>query len=112
MYEFWGESIAANISTELKNHDHKIIVNCASNEYFKSISNGSLEAMVITPEFKEIKNGSLKMISFYAKKARGLMAAWILKNKIKENKLNNFNSDGYYFSPEESYKNSPVFLRD
>ena len=56
--------------------------------------------------------GKYKIISFYAKKARGLMAAWILKNKIKEDKLNNFNSDGYYFSPEESSKNSPVFLRD
>ena len=61
---------------------------------------------------KDFSKGKYKIISFYAKKARGLMAAWILKNKIKENQLNNFNSNGYYYSHEESSKNSPVFLRD
>ena len=112
MYEFWGDSIAANISTELKNHNHKIIVNCASNEYFKSISNGSLEAMVITPEFKEIKNGSLKMISFYAKKARGMMARHIIENRINDPKdLLFFNSDGYSYDASLSTDIKPVFTR-
>ena len=105
-------SIAANISTELKNHNHKIIVNCASNEYFKSISNGSLEAMVITPEFKEIKNGSLKMISFYAKKARGMMARHIIENRINDPKdLLSFNSDGYSYDASLSTDIKPVFTR-
>ena len=112
LYEFWGESIAANISTELKNHDHKIIVNWASNEYFKSISNGSLEAMVITPEFKEIKNGSLKMISFYAKKARGMMARHIIENRINDPKdLLSFDSDGYSYDASLSTDIKPVFTR-
>ena len=112
LYEFWGDSIAVNISTELKNHNHKIIVNCASNEYFKSISNGSLEAMVITPEFKEIKNGSLKMISFYAKKARGMMARHIIENRINDPKdLLSFDSDGYSYDASLSTDIKPVFTR-
>ena len=61
---------------------------------------------------QRISKGKYKIISFYAKKARGLMTAWILKNKIKENELKNFNVDGYYFAKEESSENSPVFLRD
>ena len=60
LYDFWGNSIALNISKELNDHKQKVIINCASNEYFKSISNESLEASVITPEFKEIKMVLLK----------------------------------------------------
>ena len=84
----------------------------ASNEYFDSVKNIKKTSNVISPVFKDFSKGKYKIISFYAKKARGLMAAWILKNKIKEDELNNFNSDGYYFSQEESSQNSPVFLRD
>ena len=68
---------------------------------------------VVSPVFKDFKNGKHKIISFYAKRARGLMAKWIIENKIKDfEKLSKFNLDGYYFSKSESSATEPVFLRD
>ena len=70
-------------------------------------------ANVIAPAFKDFKNGKYKIISFYAKKARGLMARWIIQNKVKDfEKLSGFNLDGYYYSQEDSSATEPVFLRD
>ena len=112
LYEFWGQEISNEIAKDLKSIKSNTIINLASNEYFESVKNIKETTNVISPVFKDFSKGKYKIISFYAKKARGLMAAWILKNKIKEGELNNFNSDGYYFSPEESSENSPVFLRD
>ena len=100
------------IEKDLKTIKSNTIINLASNEYFDSVKNINETSNIISPVFKDFSKGKYKIISFYAKKARGLMAAWILKNKIKEDELNNFNSDGYYFSQEESSQNSPVFLRD
>ena len=112
LYEFWGQEICNEIVKDLKSIKSNTIINLASNEYFDSVKNIKEITNVVSPVFKDFSKGKYKIISFYAKKARGLMAAWILINKIKEDKLNNFNSDGYYFSPEESSENSPVFLRD
>jgi len=113
LYEFWGENIANYISNELSNHRHKIIINCASNEYFKSIKNDSLSASVITPEFKEVKNGTTKMISFYAKKARGMMAKFIIVNRIDNIKdILSFNEDGYSLDASLSTEIKPVFTRN
>ena len=113
LYEFWGENIANYISNELSNHRHKIIINCASNEYFKSIKNDSLSASVITPEFKEVKNGTTKMISFYAKKARGMMAKFIIVNRIDNIKdILSFNEDGYSLDASLSTEIKPVFIRN
>jgi len=112
LYEFWGQQISKEIARDLKSIKSNTIINLASNEYFDSVKDIKETTNVISPVFKDFSKGKYKIISFYAKKARGLMAAWILKNKINENELNNFNSDGYYFSHEESSKNSPVFLRD
>ena len=112
LYDFWGNSIALNISKELNDHKQKVIINCASNEYFKSISNESLEASVITPEFKEIKNGTTKMISFYAKKARGMMARYIIENRIDNvEDILSFNLDGYSYDSALSNDSKPVFTR-
>ena len=112
LYDFWGNSIAINISKELNDHKQKVIINCASNEYFKSISNESLEASVITPEFKEIKNGTIKMISFYAKKARGMMARYIIENRIDNvEDILSFNLDGYSYDSALSTESKPVFTR-
>ena len=112
LYEFWGDSLSKTLSKELENHKNKIIINCASNEYFKSIDNSSLDADVIDPQFKEIKNGKTRIISFFAKKARGMMARWIIENKITDfEKLSGFNVDGYKYSKAESTATSPVFLR-
>jgi cytoplasmic iron level regulating protein YaaA (DUF328/UPF0246 family) len=113
LYEFWGENIANYISNELSNHRHKIIINCASNEYFKSIKNDALSASVITPEFKEVKNGTTKMISFYAKKARGMMAKFIIVNRIDNIKdILSFNEDGYSLDASLSTEIKPVFTRN
>ena len=111
LYDFWGKDICNELLKDLKSIRSNTIINLASNEYFNSVKNIKETSNVISPVFKDYSKGKYKIISFYAKKARGLMAAWILKNKIKEDKLYNFNSEGYYFSPEESSSSSPVFLR-
>ena len=112
LYEFWGQEICNEIIKDLKSLKSNTIVNLASNEYFDSVKDIKNTANVISPVFKDFSKGKYKIISFYAKKARGLMTAWILKNKVKDNELKNFNVDGYYFAKDESTKNSPVFLRD
>ena len=112
LYEFWGQEICNEITKDLKSLKSNTIINLASNEYFDSVKDIKNTANVISPVFKDFSKGKYKIISFYAKKARGLMTAWILKNKVKDNELKNFNVDGYYFAKDESTKNSPVFLRD
>ena len=112
LYEFWGQEICNEITKDLKSLKSNTIINLASNEYFDSVKDIKNSANVISPVFKDFSKGKYKIISFYAKKARGLMTAWILKNKVKDNELKNFNVDGYYFAKDESTKNSPVFLRD
>lgn len=109
LYEFWGETLTQAINQESPD----VLVNLASNEYFKAIKPKLLDAPVITPVFKDFKSGQYKIVSFYAKKARGLMTAYIIKNKItKAEKIKNFDTDGYYFSPEQSNEKEWVFLRD
>ena len=107
LYEFWGESVKKDL---LKDSD--TIVNLASNEYYKVLGNISDEAKVVSPVFKDYKNGNYKIISFYAKKARGLMARFIIQNRIKKtDELVNFDLDGYKYSKADSTVDSPVFLR-
>ncbi len=113
LYEFWSEDIANQILKDLKLIKSNTIINLASNEYFSSVKSLEKTTNLISPAFKDLSKGKYKIISFYAKRARGLMASWILRNKIKkEEDLINFDIDGYYFSEIESSKNSPVFLRD
>ncbi len=84
LYEFWGDKISKAINTQLKKTGDATLVNLASQEYFKSVDSATLNATVITPVFKDWKNGKYKIISFFAKKARGLMSAYIIKNKISD----------------------------
>ena len=112
LYEYWGDTLSNSISEELRSHQHSVVVNCASIEYFRSIDRPSLNAEVITPQFKEYKNGKLKMISFFAKRARGMMARYIIQNKINEGKgILSFNLGGYSYDPSISSPASPVFTR-
>ena len=107
LYEFWGNNIRDGI---LK--DSKVIINLASVEYFKALGDIENDAEVISPVFKDYKNGKYKIISFYAKKARGLMTRWIIQNRVKNTKdLINFDLDGYKYSKAESTADNPVFLR-
>jgi len=113
LYEFWGSDIAEKINAELKNASEQVLINLASNEYFKAVDKKALSAKVITPIFKDFKNGQYKIISFYAKKARGLMARYIIQNRLTSAKqLNQFNAAGYYYCAKESTVEQPVFLRD
>jgi len=89
------------------------LINLASKEYFSVLGKMPDYVNVISPVFKDYKNGKHKIISFYAKRARGLMAKWIIQQKIKDfEKLSDFNLDGYYYSEKESTLTEPVFLRD
>ena len=112
LYAFWGDQISHALNDQLSEVKSGFLVNLASNEYFKSVNLNALDAEVITPAFKDWKNGEYKMISFFAKKARGRMSAWVIKNRIKSVKrLVEFNLDGYRFDASSSSENKPVFLR-
>ena len=113
LYEYWDNKISQSLNEYAQEIGTNVLVNCASNEYFGVIKPNTLALKVVTPVFMERKNGKEKIISFYAKKARGLMARWIIENNIKDfEKLSKFNVDGYYFSKSESTVTEPVFLRD
>lgn len=110
LYQYWGESLTNAINEELK--DDEIFVNLASNEYFKVIKPKLLKVPVVTPTFKDYKNGNLKIISFFAKKARGLMVRYIINNNIeKAEDLKGFDYDGYAFDTNLSTENQLVFTR-
>lgn len=112
LYEFWGNEITMLLNKDLKNSGSDIIVNLASNEYFSSVSKTNLTGQVISPVFKDEKNGNYKIISFYAKKARGMMADYIVRNNITDAAaLKKFNTAGYKFSKTDSTDEAPVFLR-
>jgi cytoplasmic iron level regulating protein YaaA (DUF328/UPF0246 family) len=112
LYTFWGNKITDELNRLLK-ADDGVLVNLASNEYFKSVRKKELDARLITPQFKDWKNGQYKMISFYAKKARGLMCRYAIQNNITQaNDLKGFDLEGYGFSEEQSDANNWVFLRD
>jgi len=112
LYQFWGDKLTKTINEALKAQGDEVLVNLASNEYFKAIKTDKLTGKIVTPVFKDFKNGQYKMISFYAKKARGLMSRFIIKNKVtKPEELIHFDYDGYYYSEPESSANEMVFLR-
>lgn len=112
LYAFWGDRINAAIGAELAAQDNPALVNLASNEYFKSVRGQQLSARIITPAFREERNGEYKMISFYAKKARGLMSRYIVRNRIRHPAgLRDFNLEGYRYNADLSDADNPVFTR-
>ena len=112
LYKFWGSKINKTINDLSKENKSKAIVNLASVEYFSVLKKDQINLPVINPVFKDYKNGNYKIISFFAKKARGTMARFIIQNKIKKaDDLISFDLDGYRYSKKESKENSPVFLR-
>ena len=113
LYIFWQDIITDAINKQIKENKHTTVINLASNEYFKSIQTKNLSAPIITPIFKDKKNGTYKIISFYAKRARGLMAKYAALNQIKKPEaLKQFDLDGYYYSEKDSNEKEWVFLRD
>lgn len=112
LYQFWGDRISALLRKDLKASGSDILVNLASNEYFRAVDQDALGARIITPVFQDEKNGKFKIVSFYAKKARGLMAAWIIRNAVQDpEQLMNFAEQGYRFSAADSQGDTLVFRR-
>ncbi|MBO2638102.1 peroxide stress protein YaaA [Shewanella algae] len=113
LYAFWGDIITDAINQALAQQGDDIVVNLASNEYFKAVKTKQVDGRIITPVFKDCKKGQYKVISFYAKKARGMMARYLLEQEEQSlERLRAFNSAGYYYSEVESSTDTPVFLRE
>lgn len=112
LYAFWGNALTEQLNAELAEQGSQTLVNLASNEYFKAVKPKLLNARIITPIFKDWKNGQYKIISFYAKKARGLMARYAADQRIENpEELKYFNYEGYAFAPELSNETDWVFTR-
>ncbi len=110
LYEFWGNTVTDFINDELNKAE--VLVNLASNEYFKVIKNKLINNRIITPIFKDYKNGKYKVISFFAKKARGLMSRYAIDNQIQDvEQLKNFEMEGYAYDEKLSTKSEWVFTR-
>jgi cytoplasmic iron level regulating protein YaaA (DUF328/UPF0246 family) len=112
LYDFWEQKITPALNELLLQERKAVLVNLASIEYFRSVKKDQLKAEIISPVFKDYSNGQYKIVSFFAKKARGLMSAYIIKNRLgKAEDLLAFDVAGYRYSEKESKPNSPVFLR-
>lgn len=110
LYEFWKKTLTDQLNSELQNDE--LFVNLASNEYFSAVDTKKLKVPVITPEFKDYKDGKLKMISFFAKKARGLMVRYIIDHNAETvDDLKGFNYEGYAFDANLSNGSKLVFTR-
>lgn len=114
LYEFWGDTITNAINQQVNETNSQFIINLASNEYFKSVQTKGLNKKIITPIFKELRDdGSYKIIGLFAKRARGMMAAYVLKNQLSDHeKIKQFNEAGYYYNSELSSESEWVFSRD
>ncbi|BCN92863.1 UPF0246 protein [Thiomicrorhabdus immobilis] len=112
LYAFWGSKITQQLNKLLAEQGSNTLVNLASNEYFKAVKKKELNARIITPIFKDWKNGQYKIISFYAKKARGLMARYAADHQVENaEELKYFDTDGYKFDPQMSSETDWVFTR-
>ncbi|WDE98035.1 peroxide stress protein YaaA [Lentisphaera profundi] len=112
LYEFWGTKVTDAINAEMKSGGHDYLINLASNEYFKSVKKASLIKPLIEVDFLDWKTDKYKIISFYAKKARGMMAAYIIKNDLKNpEQMMNFDTVGYAYCPERSTEDKYIFTR-
>lgn len=112
LYEFWGDKLTTTLNQELQEDSAPFLINLASNEYYNAIQAKLFEGRIITPNFVDWKNGKYKSISFFLKKARGMMAAWIIKHRIANPEdLASFEMEGYSFNAEMSTEDAPVFSR-
>lgn len=112
LYEYWNETLTRAIAEELGGHRNKTLINLASIEYFKAVKPDLLPGQLITPVFKDYKNGTYKILSFFAKKARGSMASFIVRNRIsKPEDIKAFDIDGYRFNEDLSSDADWVFTR-
>lgn len=112
LYEFWGTTITEGLNRQLKKLKSPYLINLASNEYFKSVKPRALDGEIITPEFKDWKNGQYKMMGVYAKRARGQLSRFVIRNRLTDpQQMKGFDVDGYRFNEELSSGNRWVFTR-
>lgn len=112
LYQFWGEVITNKLNDALKAQGDDVVINLASDEYFKAVKSKKLQGKIIKPVFLDEKNGKFKVISFYAKKARGLMSRYIIENRLTNvEALKGFDSEGYFFDEAASSDVELVFKR-
>ncbi|MDQ2090973.1 peroxide stress protein YaaA [Marimonas arenosa] len=113
LYDWWGGQIAEALNAQAEAIGTDILINCASEEYFKAVDRNALKLRVITPVFKEMRQGTPKIVSFFAKKARGSMARFIIERRLTDPEaLKSFDMGGYAYRPEMSESHTLVFLRD
>jgi len=113
LYAFWGTQISEWLNQALADQGDDLLLNLASNEYFSAVKRSALNARIITADFKDMKNGQYKIISFYAKKARGMMSRFVIEERISDPRhLQGFEVQGYRFNKEQSKADHLVFLRD
>ncbi|WP_230352638.1 peroxide stress protein YaaA [Lelliottia sp. WAP21] len=112
LYQFWGDIITNKLNDALRAQGDSVVINLASDEYYKSVKPKQLNAEIVKPVFLDEKNGTFKVISFYAKKARGLMSRYIIENRLTQpEQLKTFDSEGYFFDAEASANGEMVFKR-
>jgi len=113
LYAFWGDTLTEELNAALADVRNPVLINLASGEYFKAIRPKRLEARIITPVFEEVKQGQAKVVSFYAKRARGLMARHVIRHRLKDPEgLKAFSAEGYAFAPRASDASTWVFRRE
>ena len=113
LYAYWGQELSKALKAQAEATGAQALVNCASQEYFGAVDVSALHLPIITPQFLELKEGRAKIVSFYAKKARGAMARFIVQNRLSDPaQIVDFDLGGYIYQPEQSTAGKPVFLRD
>ncbi|WP_428513421.1 peroxide stress protein YaaA [Roseovarius sp.] len=112
LYDYWGDRLSKALNRQAKETGSKTLVNCASQEYFGAVDRDALKLRVITPTFLDTKNGEAKVISFFAKKARGAMARFIVQNRLTDpDSLKDFDCGGYRYDADRSTEDEPAFIR-
>ena len=112
LYRFWKSTVTQALAESLAAEKKPLLINLASHEYFSAVDSDMLDAEIITPQFKDFSNGQYRLVSFFAKTARGLMAAWIIKQRLNNaTQLKDFAAEGYRYSEADSSPSVPVFLR-
>lgn len=113
LYEYWGDTIAKALNAQAETIGSDTLINCASQEYFGAADRDALKLKVVTPVFMELKDQRPRVVSFFAKRARGAMARHIIENRLTDaEEIKGFTQDGYAFDPDLSAQGKPVFLRD
>lgn len=113
LYEYWGDRIRKALAKDLRGAPEPVVVNLASQEYIRAAGLGQLGRRVVTPSFRDLHNGNYKVLSFFAKRARGVMARWLIERRADSpDQLLKFRRDGYRLNRELSQPDAPVFTRD